>query len=180
MLPRLASRFFYSPKLPITGDETPEDGSMQSLPALPQVSYPVLNQMTLTPFHSHNHALAFAEPLRPSRNPRQLLWKLRIGESANTGFCRKKGGTGRTSRRTAGAVGAVYAKRRAAWYQQIIKDCGSKEVAEAWADAYSPAMAKLGKPPKIIPVSRRGSYFRNSNSTKIDMNNGHTVSTAQH
>ena len=79
---------------------------------------------------------------------------------------------------------AAYDKRRDAWYQQIIKDGGSKEVAGAFADAYTPAMAKLGKPPKIVSTNGRGGYFWETDSKKeyikVDMNNGHAVSTAQH
>ena len=79
---------------------------------------------------------------------------------------------------------AAYDKRRDAWYRQIIKDGGSKEVAGALADAYTPAMAKLGKPPKIVSANGRGGYFWGTDSKKeyikVDMNNGHAVSTAQH
>ncbi len=57
---------------------------------------------------------------------------------------------------------AAYDKRRDAWYQQIIKDGGSKELAGELADAYTPAMAKLGKPPKIV-FEKGGAFLRPKN-----------------
>ena len=45
---------------------------------------------------------------------------------------------------------AAYDKRRDAWYQQIIKDGGSKELAGELADAYTPEVAKSGKPPRVV------------------------------
>ena len=40
--------------------------------------------------------------------------------------------------------------RRDAWYQQIIKDGGSKELAGELADAYTPEVARFGKPPRVV------------------------------
>lgn len=57
---------------------------------------------------------------------------------------------------------AAYDKRRDAWYQQIIKDGGSKELAGELADAYTPEMAKLGKPPKIV-FEKGGAFLRPKN-----------------
>ena len=45
---------------------------------------------------------------------------------------------------------AAYDNRRDAWYQQIIKDGGSKELAGELADANSPEVAKSGKPPRVV------------------------------
>ena len=78
---------------------------------------------------------------------------------------------------------AAYDKRRDAWREQIIKDGGSKEVADELADAYTPEMAKLGKPPKIV-FKTGGSYnLLDDNEIHLDPDasnwNGHPL-TARH
>ena len=64
---------------------------------------------------------------------------------------------------------AAYDKRRDAWYQQIIKDGGSKEVAGAFADAYTPEVAKSGKPPRVVfgPASGRTSLSKDGTELVI-------------
>ena len=57
---------------------------------------------------------------------------------------------------------AAYDKRRDAWHEQILKDGGSKEVADELADAYTPGMAKLGKTPKIV-FGKGGAFLRPKN-----------------
>lgn len=57
---------------------------------------------------------------------------------------------------------AAYDKRRDAWHQSIIDAGGSKEVAGELADAYTPEMAKLGKPPKIV-FEKGGAFLRPKN-----------------
>ena len=78
---------------------------------------------------------------------------------------------------------AAYDKRRDAWYQQIIKDGGSKEVAGELADAYTPEMAKLGKPPKIVFEKKGACFSPGENEINLDPDasswHGHPL-TARH
>ena len=78
---------------------------------------------------------------------------------------------------------AAYDKRRDAWYQQIIKDGGSKEVAGELADAYTPEMAKLGKPPKIVFEKKCACFSPGENEINLDPDasswHGHPL-TARH
>ena len=78
---------------------------------------------------------------------------------------------------------AAYDKRRDAWYQQIIKDGGSREVAGELADAYTPEMAKLGKPPKIVFEKKGACFSPGENEINLDPDasswHGHPL-TARH
>lgn len=78
---------------------------------------------------------------------------------------------------------AAYDKRRDAWREQIIKDGGSKEVADELADAYTPEMAKLGKPPKIVFKTGGAYNLLDDNEIHLDPDasnwNGHPL-TARH
>ena len=78
---------------------------------------------------------------------------------------------------------AAYDKRRDAWYQQIIKDGGSKEVAGELVDAYTPEMAKLGKPPKIVFDKEGARHIHGKNEIHLDPDasswHGHPL-TARH
>lgn len=78
---------------------------------------------------------------------------------------------------------AAYDKRRDDWHRQIIKDGGSKELAGELADAYTPGMAKLGKPPKIVFEKGRAYHLPGNNEIHLDPDasswNGHPL-TARH
>ena len=45
---------------------------------------------------------------------------------------------------------AAYDKRRDAWHQSILDAGGSREIAGELAELYTPKLAKLGKPPKLV------------------------------
>lgn len=90
---------------------------------------------------------AAVQPELPFDGPEQTAPP--ANQSPQTLSAQKKASEKHRARRQA-QWEAAYDKRRDAWYQQIIKDGGSKELAGELADAYTPEVAKSGKPPRVV------------------------------
>ena len=66
------------------------------------------------------------------------------------------------------------------WYQDMLDNGVSQEIAGVLADLYTPKIAKLGKPPKIKPINGRGHFNMWTNMIEYDPNNGHVIDTLYH
>ena len=97
-----------------------------------------------------------AEPSKPPEPPPAEQPELPLEPPEPSPAVRKETPEEHRARRQA-QWEAAYDKRRDAWHQSIIDAGGSKEVAGELADAYTPEMAKLGKPPKIV-FGKDGAY----------------------
>lgn len=73
----------------------------------------------------------------------------------------------------------AYDNRRDKWHQSILDAGGSKEIADELADLYTPKMAKLGKPPKIVCTQGRG-YYELNNRICYDPNKEYALETVRH
>ncbi len=76
----------------------------------------------------------------------------------------------------------AYDSRRDKWYQDIITAGGTKEIAGELVDLYTPAMAKLGKPPRVTFFNNSIPNYANSSKTlNLNLNNVYDMpSTRKH
>ena len=74
----------------------------------------------------------------------------------------------------------AYEHRRDKWHATMLKDGCPKDVADEMARMYTPEMARLGKPPKMIPAPGRGGFNFGTKELNFDPNGGHAIDTCRH
>ena len=74
----------------------------------------------------------------------------------------------------------AYEHRRDKWHATMLKDGCPKDVADEMARVYTPEMARLGKPPKMVPTPGKNEFNFGTKELKLDPNNGHAIDTCRH
>ena len=74
----------------------------------------------------------------------------------------------------------AYEHRCDEWRKTMLKDGCPKDVADEMVRMYTPEMARLGKPPKMIPTPGRGGFNFGTKELNFDPNGGHVIDTSRH